>query len=417
VSQPDGLAPWWEVGITEPRLLTMRDMATEYERDLLSGEGTAIPTGYREIDTRVRGGFRPGEVVYLPGYTGNGKSWLLGSLGHNIMLGRPDIGALHLSLEMPAGQWFERLCGMHVDMPGEWVETQTMGGKLAEVADDLMDKAEGRLLTCVDPIDLRQLLRVTERAKEQLAVPLKVVLIDYAGCIAGVGRTSYEQGKTVAFALKKLAKMLNVVVICALQVTGSEGPHDPITLNQVRDAKDFAHQADFVIGVYAPGKKPDITPSEASVIATQYGVSTYEIANIFCCSLLKVRNAPTQGQIVTLYFRQGSRKLESRDVFDAAEAATSSEPSEPVRPSLSVDTPAQGDLLAAGDETDASFDWGDDLPVPGAGEEVTWADTQAATLALQKRTGTVDHTLEDAVGEARRIQDAADPEPIAPPEF
>lgn len=57
----------------------------------------AVPTGFDELDGALRGGLSPGEIGFIFGEIGSGKSWVLTQLGINALKNKYNV--LHISLE------------------------------------------------------------------------------------------------------------------------------------------------------------------------------------------------------------------------------------------------------------------------------------------------------------------------------
>jgi replicative DNA helicase len=262
--------------------------------------------GFGSLDTELRG-VTPGRVLGIAARTSVGKTWLLETIEHAIAA-NPNRGTLALSLEMPGVEWAERALAIHADVAPEQVEEWAKDRELGRHAADFLERMKHSLVI-EDPLSLDNLGAAIEAARGRLnPVPLRVLLIDYAGLLRVSGSDAYDRASSLARALKDVAKLERLAVIVALQLSRAGGDgSQPVTMTMLRDSGVLEESLDMLIGAWRPGKDPSLSPPDA-----------LNLANVLRVSVLKNRRGQ-EGRTVDLRFRPDSRRLyEEADPFIAA---------------------------------------------------------------------------------------------------
>jgi replicative DNA helicase len=274
---------------------TFDELLVEYANERGVEEYAPVRLGFGSLDADMRG-ISAGQVCGIAARTAVGKTWALETVAHNFAA-RRDVGQLHLSLEMPGLEWAERALAIFADVAPEQVETWAKTGQLANNAGKFLEHMRHALVV-EQAVRLAELPAVIEQARAKLAVPLRLVVLDYMGLLTGDGRDAYERASAVGLGLKRIAKAQRVAVIVATQVSraGGDGAQ-PVTLAMLRDSGVIEESLDFLLGAWRPGKADGLNPVERD-----------DLRDVMRVALLKNRKG-RDGRTVDLRFRPASRRL------------------------------------------------------------------------------------------------------------
>jgi len=231
----------------------------EIDDSLDSGVVPGVLTGFADLDTHLLG-IKPGELAYLCGRPGSGKSALAAAIAEYVArhTGRVE----WVSLEMSHVQQVKRLITAWTSVNGRvlrgafrrpdgtiWQE------KLNEVrAAALAAKAAlgGRLGLYDKPLTISQLRSHATRAAYTRGLSLLVV--DYLGLLDGDDprQSEYQRVSHISRALKQLALELHIPILCLVQMNreSEKRANKRPMLSDLRDSGGLEQDADFVLGVY-----------------------------------------------------------------------------------------------------------------------------------------------------------------------
>lgn len=275
----------------EGPLRTYGELIDQYARERGPGQPPPVRLGFGSLDADMRG-ISPGQVCGFAARTAVGKTWALASVERNCM---SSYGVLSLSLEMPGLEWAERALAIYADVAPEQVEIWAKQKELKQRAASFVAESRNVLL-CELPVKVDQLAPMVALAKTK--VPVRLVLIDYLGLLGAPGRDAYERASTIGKALKNVAKLTQVSMVVAMQLSRAGGDGStPVTLDMLRDSGVIEESMDFVVGCWRPGRSANLGAEEQ--IALQ---------DVMRCRLLKNRKGP-DGREVDLVFRERSRRL------------------------------------------------------------------------------------------------------------
>lgn len=223
----------------------------------------AITTGLKDLDHKLMGGFRGGDLVIMAGRPGMGKSLSAVSISRqSAFAGHP--GAFY-SLEMAREQIGARFLSDHAyRQPRPLSSGQILNGKLSEAeAEHVCNCARefAELPLHIDDSSGMSVGEISARSRslaDRLArkgQKLKHVWIDYLKFVRATeryrGQRHYEVGE-ISAGLKALAKDLDVAVILLAQLNrGVESREDKKPqLSDLRESGDLEADADVVIFLY-----------------------------------------------------------------------------------------------------------------------------------------------------------------------
>ena len=157
----------------------------------------------------------PGELVFIIGDTGTGKTGLLQNIARAAL---PLPTLFFFELELPREMMFERFVSMSTKMTGESVEAAYQSSDESLVVQ--MDKVYAGLCVCpLARITLAQMENIILRSELKIGERPRVVLVDYIQLIKGEGVNRREKISDIAEELKVMAKSTRTIIIVASQIS------------------------------------------------------------------------------------------------------------------------------------------------------------------------------------------------------
>lgn len=216
----------------------------------MSGGTKAISTGYPDLDQKMSGGIRAGELIVLAARPKMGKTAIALNVALNIAA---DHSVLILSMEMPRSQLHDRNLAVlgkiqlaNLLMPNQMTEADWTSLTSA------IQKIENMNLFLDDQGGLR-LLDVRMKAKTvKRKHGLDVLVIDYLQLMDGEGDNRNAQIEQITRGLKALAKELNIGIILLSQLNRDleKRPNKRPQPSDLRDSGAIEQDADAVIFLY-----------------------------------------------------------------------------------------------------------------------------------------------------------------------
>lgn len=242
---------------------TDQGMVTLLDRIQTAADGTAppdfTPTGLAELDERLDGGMRGGELIVIGARPSMGKSALGLTIATNVALNQ-GLPAGVFSMEMPKAQVNNRLMSLvsHIHLSRikrperlkdfDWPAITETVEKLRHAPIHISD-ASG--------LNINQ-VRARTRALRRRHGKLGVIVVDYLGLMNGTDPKMPRayQLEEVTKGLKGLAKELDMPVILLVQLNRKveERVDQTPMLSDIRDAGSVEQDADIVLFVHRPIK-------------------------------------------------------------------------------------------------------------------------------------------------------------------
>ncbi len=275
---------------------------------LMTGEASdiAITTGLRDLDHKLGGGFRPGELVIVAGRPGMGKTTVAVSVSRQ--MAKAGHAGGFFSLEMLENQIGARFISDEVFVAGSPLNAnRILNGTLnvpdAERAFDAGRRFRDLPLVIDDSASLTvgeiRARTLTMKARfERAGRRLTFIVLDYLKFIRATdryrGQRHLEVGEITA-GLKALAKDVGIVVIllCQLNRETEKAADRRPELAHLRDSGEIEQDADVVLFLYReayylnndPGADPqrlaDVANRLELIIAKQRMGPTGRVA-VFC---------------------------------------------------------------------------------------------------------------------------------------
>ncbi|MBT2326090.1 replicative DNA helicase [Variovorax paradoxus] len=257
---PDAAAEEWE-GM-DAGMVQLLDRIND------AADGTSkpdfIPTGLKEMDERLDGGMRPGELIVIGARPSMGKTALAMAIGINVALNE-GVAVGMFSMEMPKAQVMNRAMSLvsHIHLSRikrperlkdyDWPSITKTVETLRHVNFQVSDRSG---------VNINQ-LRARARGLRRKHGKLGCLIVDYLGLMDGTDpkMPRVYQLEEVTKGLKSLAKELGCPVLLLAQLNRKveERVDQMPMLSDLRDSGSVEQDADIVMFVHRPFKsKPDL---------------------------------------------------------------------------------------------------------------------------------------------------------------
>lgn len=256
------------------------------------GIDAGTSTGFPDLDARLAGGMREGQLILIAARPGMGKTALaLQVAAHVAASGVPS---LFCSQEMAHADLADRLLALHARIPVEKIITASLTDEdwsrvsysVGQIRNMPLYLDEQPALTLMD-------VRNKARQVKRKAGSLGLVVVDYLQLMAGDGANRNAEIEEISRGLKRLAKEMRIPVIALSQLNRSveSRPNKRPMLSDLRDSGAIEQDADVVMSVY---RDETYNPDSPYVGCAELG-------------MLKVRQGKAGGFVPLTYIGQHVR--------------------------------------------------------------------------------------------------------------
>jgi replicative DNA helicase len=224
-------------------------------------EVRVAPTGLVDLDRRLNGGFRPGQLALLAARPGLGKSGLAMTIAYELGVKRGrSVGVV--SLEMSREELLQRLVAIHTGIDTRQVEGRVRRGDPAAL-DALGVLSEAPI--ALEDTAMLSIMDVRSKARRLASIrPLDLLIVDYLQLLMGEtnAQNRVDEVSRISRQLKLLARELQCPILAlsqlsrAVELRANKVPQ----LSDLRDSGSLEQDADIVIFIY----REDATGEEAA---------------------------------------------------------------------------------------------------------------------------------------------------------
>ncbi len=222
-----------------------------FEHAQQDDDGRVAPTGLLDLDAKLNGGLRPGQLALLAARPSMGKSGLAMSIAYHLSVTcRQSVGLV--SLEMSRTELIERLLAIHTGMNTQEIAQRMRRGD--ETAVSALGAISDAPLALEDRPGL-SVMDVRAKARRLASVrPLDLLIVDYLQLLMGSGNAQNrnEEVSHISRSLKLLARELQCPILALSQLSrdvekrSSKVPQ----LSDLRDSGALEQDADIVMFIY-----------------------------------------------------------------------------------------------------------------------------------------------------------------------
>ncbi|WP_258897477.1 replicative DNA helicase [Burkholderia glumae] len=227
-------------------------VVTQMDQEHHGNAPLATATGYRELDFKLGGGMRGGDLIVIAGRPSMGKTALAQGIAEYVAQAQGT--ALIFSLEMPGTQLTQRAIARQGSIQLRNVRngshmTDADWPKLTNVVGYLSD-----LPLMIDETPGLSMAEIASRARSvKRKHGLKLIVVDYLQLMTG-GTDERHDLRIASYSggLKMLAKQLNVPVIALSQLNRQleQRPNKRPIMADLRDSGAIEQDADTIIFLY-----------------------------------------------------------------------------------------------------------------------------------------------------------------------
>ncbi len=187
-----------------------------------------VPTGFKHIDND-NGGFRPGELIYVIGRKGDGKSVFLLNLAHNVW--ENGYNVIIFSLEIPKEDYERRFDARAAQVNSTGLKMGTLSDAEEKIYEDYLikqtkglsvnNKQVGTVYIVDTPPGITPAFvdSKIETLEQVLGLKFDMVITDYAGIMqptTSMSEKRHQQGQ-IALEQKVIARQRDCIVVSAAQ--------------------------------------------------------------------------------------------------------------------------------------------------------------------------------------------------------
>jgi replicative DNA helicase len=231
-----------------------------FERAQRDEDEPVVPTGLYDLDERLNGGLRPGQLALLAARPGMGKSGLAMSIAYALGVGlKRSVGVV--SLEMSRDELLQRLIAMHTGLDTRQVAGRVRHGD-PRVLDALGVLAEAPI--AIEDSAMLSVMDVRSKARRLATLrPLELLIVDYLQLLIGEtgAQNRVDEVSRISRQLKLLARELSCPVLALSQLSraveqrASKVPQ----LSDLRDSGSLEQDADVVLFIFREEAEPGST--------------------------------------------------------------------------------------------------------------------------------------------------------------
>ena len=225
------------------------------QTDAMNGVCTAIPTGLRELNKHLNGGWKAPDLIIIGGRPSMGKTQF--AVHFSKYAGQSDNDCLFISIEMTKIQLILRMITENEGIDLYRIKTGQINAQEWKIVDDMVTSISKLKLHIADDFQIRYLSNIKSMARKMSRQgKLKIMIIDYLQLIKTnlkFGTRDLEIGH-ITSELKSLCKELNIPIILLAQLNRSvKGATVSIPkLDDLRESGNIEQDADIVIFPHRP---------------------------------------------------------------------------------------------------------------------------------------------------------------------
>lgn len=209
----------------------------------------AIPTGFDQLDYKIRGGLKKGEMFVLAARPSIGKTSFALNITRNILKQNKKVA--FFSLEMTEEQIATRLLCNYARISESDIRPNAprMAGMMAQFERVIKELKQWPLF--IDPTPSLRVMELRAKASRlKNENNIDVIIIDYLQLMRGAGNPDSRQQEVaeISMGIKSLAKELKVPIIALAQLSreSEKGTNEKPKLSHLRESGAIEQDADVV---------------------------------------------------------------------------------------------------------------------------------------------------------------------------
>jgi replicative DNA helicase len=210
-----------------------------------------LPTGFPTLDKMLAGGFALGDISFIGGQPGSGKTSLV--LCEALSAARSGVKTALIEGEMTEAQILERMNGIAT---GESIDQIRKGNDYEKLSNQFVSELSDlpfELIPCYE----RTIETLTDRVREAVHKGCRLIFVDYLQVFTQKGKAEdeYSQIKKVSETLRQLALQNDVHICVVSSLNRNEAGQKKLTLNSYYGSSQLGH--DCAVGLLLSGEQND----------------------------------------------------------------------------------------------------------------------------------------------------------------
>jgi len=245
----------------KPMTVVMSDYLAALERNA-EGHILRVPTGFPTLDLWMHGGHRLGNMTFLGGSPGAGKTSFMLKLGMNAA--KRGYKAVFLEGEMPTDEILSRLNGQFSGRPVHEIE----GGRHMDAAMEFYEEM-ARVKYEVKGTFERNITSLLAHIRSACHAGAKLILVDYLQVFVEKGGRSSDEFtkiKALSEALRKATLVNNIHIIAASSLNRLDHNTGRLTLNSFYGGSQLGHDCNVGIILHDDADEVSADPNRRTVI-------------------------------------------------------------------------------------------------------------------------------------------------------
>lgn len=252
--------------------LSMLEVLLKLDDSCIKKKLIPVPTGWPDLDEKLGGGMRAGSLVIIGARPSVGKT--SAGLGMALAAAQAKQHSMFVTLEQSDEDIAKRLLCAITGLAFSDIELE----RIVDPVDcERLDDAKNQLASL--PLKIKddgssRLSQIVANARSQRRHGLRLIIVDYLQLLRPDDERvpREQQVATMSRALKRLARELDVVVVCLAQLNRDieSRDHKQPRLSDLRESGSLEQDADVVLFLDRPAAyDPDADSTEANIIVAK----------------------------------------------------------------------------------------------------------------------------------------------------
>lgn len=204
-----------------------------------------LKTGFADFDSAT-GGLQPGEILYMSGRPGTGKSIIAMQMG--LQMGAYGIPGAIYSLEMPATQFIRRWLSQLAEVPARAIKT----GEIVQIQFDRLLNVISRLedypIYVSDSADWTTLALRADLSRLKAMYGIKWFVLDYAYLLKDLPKVS--ENERTGFVSSQLKSICRALDLAGVVIHSLRKPQGELRLDDLRGSNQQSYDTDLALFIY-----------------------------------------------------------------------------------------------------------------------------------------------------------------------
>lgn len=241
------------------QIVDAKDVAAKVARKIKLDEPERfVQTGFKTIDSWLRGGVRPGEVMVVGGRPGQGKTALAVNMLDNAATAGHRVA--FVTIEMDPEGIVRRMMGPTIYAPNKdsaYANALAQVDRLSKMDVPIVNLASGSLG------EMRRHVKTLVRTRQ-----IEGLFVDYLQLVTVDGlQKDYERISYVSTSIKRMAREFGIAVWSLAQINRDGGKKERPTMSDLKGSGSIEQDADQIVLIHNPVAYDDFEDAPELIVA------------------------------------------------------------------------------------------------------------------------------------------------------